>query len=110
VAAVEPELAALRGDLGQAAPVEALETARPFGTGEARLESRGLELLEPGGAQGRDGRAGIGELMPPDKLGTRQVEETLLVLIDEAPSLLMHGEILLADEERGSAETLRLAE
>ena len=43
-----------------------------------------FETAEPGGAQGRDRRARIGELMPPDQFGPRQVEKAVLVLIDEA--------------------------
>ena len=110
VAAVEPDLAILRRDLRQAAPVEPLQAARPFGPGDARLEGGGFELLEAGRAQGCDRRPGIDVLMPPEEFWARQIEETVLVLVDEASAFLVHGEILLADEDRRGADALGFGE
>ena len=91
----------------QAALGEALQAAGPVGADQARFEGRGLEGAEAGGAQGRDGGAGIDELVTPDELRPRQVEKPVLVLIDEASALLVDGEILRADEDRPRADRAR---
>ena len=56
--------------------------------------------LQPGGAQGRDRRAGILELMAAVKLWRRQIEQAVVVLINQAPAFLGRGPVLARDAQR----------
>ena len=47
--------------------------------------------------------------MAPEEPRRRQVEQVRLVLVDEAPALLVDGEVLVADEDRPGADRLRPA-
>ena len=106
VAAVEPELAALRARAPAGAPGRGAAAGPAIRRGV--MPASKAELSKPreaGRAQRRDRRAGIDELVAPDEPRARQVEEPVLVLVDEAAALLVDGEILR--RRRGPARRRR---
>ena len=78
VAAVEPEFATraerCRSKLAARQP---LQPSRPVGPRHALPRRRALEIAKAGGAQRRDRRAGIDELMAPGEARQRQVEQAV---------------------------------
>ena len=57
----------------------------------------GGRQLEPAHAQSRDRGAGILVLVAPVKLGRRQIEEPVAVLIDEAAAFFGRGPVFAGD-------------
>ena len=86
MAAVEPDLAALRPQFDQLARRQPLHPRRPFGVDDA-LIGRMSELERVDRAHGRDRQPGIVELMPAEQLWRRQVHQAALVLIDQPAAL-----------------------
>ena len=100
VAAVEPQLAARRDKRREPALRQPLHARRPIRLGDAGLESGGRKLEPVDGAQRGDGDAGILELVAPEQLRRRQIEQAVVVLIDEAAALLGCHPILAGDADR----------
>src|SRR6516164_4368482 len=108
VPAVQPELAAGRRQLDQAALRQPLQPGRPIGLCHAVIVGGWwqLELLDS--AQRRDGKPRIFELVAAVKPGCRQVEQPSVVLINQPSALLGRNPILAGDFQR-RVQTRRLA-
>jgi len=83
-----------------------LKPRRPEGVADALLETGRREIGQaPRMTQRRNRRSGVDVLMTPGQPRQRQIEKSPLVLINKTAVLLMHGEILAADD-RGRAHRI----
>ena len=101
VAAVEPDLGALRRQFRQPALRQPLHAARPVDLLHRPLGS-GVADLEAGRPDGGDRRGGVGVLMAAGQDRRGQVHQPVLVLVDHAAVLLIGEEILAVDLERAA--------
>src|SRR5262249_23152943 len=86
MSAVKPKLASRRDQIDEPAVGQPLHARRPIDADHGRFVGIGGKS-QPRGAQSCNGGAGILELMPPIQPWSRQVQEPVIVLIDEAAPL-----------------------
>src|SRR5579872_7545732 len=87
MAAVEPDFTPRRTAIRERTGTKPLHPRRPFRVHDTRLEGLRLDFESFNGAQRRDGKAGIVELMAAEKPRRRQIHQATIVLIDQTPAL-----------------------
>ena len=98
VAAVEPHFGILRRQFDEGAMRKPLHAGGPFDTAQSAFDRR---LVAPAAAaQHGDGDGGVVDLVPADKARQRQIEQTIVVLINHAALFLMGEEILAKNYRR----------
>ena len=100
VPAIEPDLRALGRGIDQRPVQQPLQPRRPFDIVQAPFDGVLARPTPADAPERRDGNGGIGDLMAALKLGQRQIEQAVVVLINQAAMFFMRVEILAINEKR----------